>query len=246
MLLEVLQAAQHSAAAPHHSAHHGTLHWLASFGAVGMFVVAAIDTSFIPLPIPACTDLLLLLLVASHPSTWLLYVFITLAGSLVGSYTSHQVGAKGGHAILERFVPKKYLGPITKYVDSHAFWSVSLAALLPPPMPMTPVALAAGALKVPRLKFILAFGSFRFLQYLAVGWLAHKYSRQMMHWWHRYFGAAWEPIVWTMVGITALGIAYGVWKVLKMRKEGKLPQSTARKSHAAKTSTTRTKKAHAS
>ena len=53
------QAAKSAKAA--HSAH--GLHWLMGFGTMGLFVVSAIDSSIIPLPVPGSTDLLLILLV---------------------------------------------------------------------------------------------------------------------------------------------------------------------------------------
>ena len=223
MMLDVLQQAAHSAAqhhAQHAGAHQGgTLRWMAHFGMPGMFIVAALDTSLVPIPIPACTDLLLLLLVAAHPDTWLVYVFITIAAALIGSYSSYRLGKKGGEQILDRWVPKRYLRPITRHVEKNGFWSVAVAALLPPPMPMTPVAIAAGALKVPTKTFFISFGCFRFLQYLAVGWLAHIYGRKLMHWWRQYVGDAWTPIVWTLVILLVLGIAFGAWKVWRMQKQ---------------------------
>lgn len=211
MMLEAArQAAQHGG--------HGSLRWLAGFGPPGLFVVAAMDTSLLPIPIPACTDLLLLLLVAGRPDWWLLYVFITIAAALIGSYTSFRIGEKGGEAILDRYVPEKYLQPIRRRVEESGFWSVAIAALLPPPMPMTPVAIAAGALKVPVKTFLIAFGCFRFLQYLAVAWLAHTYGRKVLQWWHEYVGDAWEPIVWTLVALLVAGIALGAWKFWRTQK----------------------------
>jgi membrane protein YqaA with SNARE-associated domain len=223
---QAARATAHHPAA--HQAAHGTLRWLARFGIPGLFVVAALDTSVCPIPIPACTDLLLLLLVAGHPDTWLVYVLVTIAAAMLGSYTSYRIGKKGGEEILDRWVPKRFLHPIRRQVEKNGFWSVAVSALLPPPMPMTPVAIAAGALKVPTRTFLIAFGCFRFLQYLAVGWLAHIYGRRLMHWWRQYAGEAWTPIVWTLVVILVLGIAFGAWKMWQIQKrapQGKKPLS---------------------
>lgn len=221
LLWQAAQTAHHHAqhAAAHAQSHGGTLRWLARFGIPGLFVVAALDTSIFPIPIPACTDLLLLLLVAGHPDTWLLYVFITIAAAMLGSYVAYRIGKKGGEAILDRWVPKRILRPVRKQVEKNGFWSVAVAALLPPPMPMTPVAIAAGALKVPTKTFVIAFGCFRFLQYLAVGWLAHIYGRHLMRWWREYAGNAWEPILWTFVGILVAGIAFGAWQLWRIQKQ---------------------------
>jgi hypothetical protein len=59
-----------------HSAH--GLHWLMSFGTLGLFVVSVIDSSIIPLPVPGSTDLLLILLVVHHANPVLAAVAATV------------------------------------------------------------------------------------------------------------------------------------------------------------------------
>src|ERR1700733_8077764 len=89
------------------------LRWLVSLGGLGLFGVAIIDSSVIPLPLPGSTDLLLLLLTAHRRTTAVLAVwlaFCAFAGSMIGGYLTWGVGRKGGKAALGRYVPKRFLG----------------------------------------------------------------------------------------------------------------------------------------
>ena len=69
-------------------------HWLTHLGALGLFAVAVVDSSVIPLPLPGSTDLLLLWLVAHRGNQWLL-ASMAISGSLLGGYTTWNVGRRG-------------------------------------------------------------------------------------------------------------------------------------------------------
>jgi hypothetical protein len=108
-------------------------HWLTHMGALGLFSVAVVDSSPIPLPLPGSTDLLLLLLVA-HGGDPLLLGPMAIAGSILGGYTTWQVGRRGGEAALRRYVPVRLLVRVVGWVDRHRILAVFLPALLPPPI----------------------------------------------------------------------------------------------------------------
>ena len=52
-------------------------------------------------------------------------------------------------------------------METHAILAVALPAVLPPPMPLSPFVLAAGALKMSRNKFLITFTVSRFLRHAA-------------------------------------------------------------------------------
>ena len=52
--------------------------YLITFGAFGLFMVALLDSTFVPLP--SSCDALLLLLSTTYPSWMLLYVFMATSG----------------------------------------------------------------------------------------------------------------------------------------------------------------------
>jgi membrane protein YqaA with SNARE-associated domain len=169
----------------------------------------------IPLPLPGSTDLLLLLLTAHRGTTpvsaaWL--AACALAGSLIGGYLCWSAGRKGGEVTLERYVPKRFLGRVIGWVEQHGAWSVGVAAILPPPIPLTPFILAAGALKVQRGRFLAFYGIARTLRYGFLAWLGIIYGRYVVRLWEKELSGWSTIILWAYAGLVAAGIAYGVWK----------------------------------
>src|SRR5271169_1948555 len=111
--------------------------WLTHLGGLGLFFVAIVDSSPIPLPIPGSTDLLLLLLV-SHRGNPFLLAACAIAGSAIGGYITWSTGKKGGEALIQRSVPARLRKPVERWTNEHSILSVMLPALLPPPIPLTP------------------------------------------------------------------------------------------------------------
>ena len=111
--------------------HHSLMpHWLTHLGALGLFSVAIVDSSPIPLPLPGSTDLLLLWLVAYGGDPWLLAA-LAIAGSLVGGYSTWHLGRRGGEAALRRYVPARLLGRVVGWVERHRILAVFLPAVAP-------------------------------------------------------------------------------------------------------------------
>jgi membrane protein YqaA with SNARE-associated domain len=192
--------------------HHRLLpRWAIHLGMPGLFLVSALDSSLIPLPIPGTTDLLLLWLVSHNGNPWEL-ASVAVAGSLVGGYTSWQLGRKGGEMALRRWVPARILDRIVRWVRQHPILAVFLPAILPPPIPLSPFLLASGALGVKRTHFLLSFGSARTIRYALVAWLAEVYGRRVVRLWSGELEKWSTPLLWifavTMVG----GVAYGIFK----------------------------------
>jgi membrane protein YqaA with SNARE-associated domain len=192
-------------------------HWLTHLGALGLFSIAVVDSSVIPLPIPGSTDLLLLWLVAHRGDPWLL-VPLAVAGSILGGYTTWHIGRRGGEAALRHYVPARLLGRIVGWVERHRILAVFLPALLPPPIPLLPFALASGALGVSRTRFLVVFGAARSLRYSFVAWLGVVYGRSVV----RLFSGAlqkWStPLLCVFLGLLAACVCYWIWKIRGLRK----------------------------
>jgi membrane protein YqaA with SNARE-associated domain len=149
---------------------------------------------------------LLLLVLSSHtPDKWLLFAIVAIAGAMVGAYLSYDLAAKGGEALLHRYVPEKYTERVTRWVKENPVLSIGLPALLPPPIPLTPFVIAAGALRMPKKKFLVTFAIFRSARYLAEAWLAQYYGKHLIRLWKRYFGESMAPVIWTFVVLITLG-----------------------------------------
>jgi membrane protein YqaA with SNARE-associated domain len=206
-------AAKHAARQAYHSL---LPHWLTQLGGLGLFAVAIFDSSPIPLPIPGSTDLLLLLLVSHHGNPFLLAA-CAIAGSAIGGYVTWSTGKKGGEALLERSVPARFRKRIEQWTNQHSLLSVMLPALLPPPIPLTPFLLAAGALGVSQRRFLVAYNAARVVRYSLVSWAGVVYGRSVVHWWTNTL-AGWSGVIgWTFAVALLAAIAVGIWRYRRQR-----------------------------
>ncbi len=208
------------AAAPAHAAHahNGFIHFFRHLGVIGLLPISAVDSSFVPLPIPGVTDILLIVFAAAHSNIFLLVALATI-GSAIGGLFSHAIGQAGGMAFLEKHVPKRILGRMTSWMEDHAILSVSLPALLPPPMPLAPFVLAAGAVHMSRKKFMWAFTISRFIRHCIAAWIGIRYGHAFLRLWS-HFSDKWAAtiliIIWTSI---LLSLAYAVWKLIRTSRD---------------------------
>ena len=186
-------------------------------GALGLFSVAVIDSSVIPLPLPGSTDLLLLWLVAHGGNPWL-SALCAIAGSVFGGYTTWHIGRVSGEAALRSYVPARLLSRIVRWVERHPILSVFLPAVLPPPIPLLPFALASGALGVSRKRFLVIFGVARCLRYSFIAWLGVIYGRRIVGLWSESLQKWSSLLLCVFVALLAAGICFGIIKIRGMRK----------------------------
>jgi membrane protein YqaA with SNARE-associated domain len=186
-------------------------HWLIHLGAIGVFAVSVIDSSIIPLPLPGSTDLLVLLLAANQGNPWLLAA-AAIFGSLIGGYLTWSAGKKGGETMLQRYVPRRFLAPITRWMKRNGVVTVSIASILPPPIPLMPFLLSAGALGVSRQRFLVSFGISRSARYCLIVWLGVTYGGRVIRAWGHYLAGWSEVIIWIFLGLLIAAVIFGVWK----------------------------------
>jgi membrane protein YqaA with SNARE-associated domain len=216
--------------APGAPLHHTVVpRWLTHLGPLGLLLVAVVDSSPVPLPIPGSTDLLLLWLVAHNGEAWLL-VLSAIVGSLAGGYITWHIGRKGGEAALPRYVPARLLKRVIAWVEHHPVLSVFLPAILPPPIPLSPFVLASGALGVSRNRFLLVFGTARVLRYTFVAWLAVKYGRHVVRMWSSTLQVWSAPLLWVYGVLVVGGVCFGIWKVRSAKSPRRGEQRVASQS----------------
>jgi len=213
-------------------AHHRLIPvWILHFGIVGVFAVAFLDAAPIPLPIPGSTDILILVLGAHGENPWLLAP-IAIVGSLIGAWTTWKAGKKGGEAMLERYISKGLASRIKHWVKNHGILSVCLAALLPPPIPLLPFLLAAGAFGVTRRQLFISVGIARTLRYGAESALSLIYGHRMIRWFDHYLAGWSSVILYTFLGLLVAAIVFGIWKYRRDQRSARIPSREAR-AHAA-------------
>jgi len=215
-----------SAAEPHHS----LMHFFFHLGLIGLFLVSIVDSSFVPLPLPGVTDIMLVLYAAAHTNPILL-VAIATTGSAIGGLLSHAAGQAGGMKFLEKHVPAYILSRVTHWMEHHAILSVSLPAILPPPMPLSPFVLAAGAVKMSRKTFMWAFTLSRLLRHAIAVWLGIRYGHAVLRLWDS-FNAKWATtILIALWSVILIFTAIAIWKLYRTSREFNL--TPRKRSHTA-------------
>jgi membrane protein YqaA with SNARE-associated domain len=212
--VKYLAALAPQAAAVHRPGRSLFVHMLLGFGLFGVFLVSIVDSSFVPLPLPGVTDIMIIILAAQHESAILLILLAT-AGSALGGYFSHLVGQRGGMAFLEKRIPPRIFKRVREWMESYAILSVALPAILPPPMPLSPFVLAAGALKMSRKKFMIAFTVSRALRHTIAAWLGIHYGRHILRIWNglsEKYATTVLIVIW--VGIV-ISCAFAFWQLYK-------------------------------
>ncbi len=188
------------------------LGWLASLGAVGLIVVGIVDQSFVP--IPGGIDMLLIVLAAGHRERWFIYWIFAVGGALLGAYFTYILSKKGGKKALEARLPRRRVAQVERAFKQRGFVALFIAGLLPPPLPMVPFIVGAGALQYPTRRFLLAVGASRVLRYALVAWLAHIYGRGIM----RVFTAHKLAII-VSFAVFSIGAAVTGWLYTRYQKK---------------------------
>jgi membrane protein YqaA with SNARE-associated domain len=130
------------------------LRFFLRLGILGLFLLSALDSSFLVLPFG--NDLLLIALVSSGRGSliWIPYVLVSALGSVVGVFVIDVLMRKAGEKGLERFVSETKVEKLKQKIENKAFVTVFVTTLLPPPFPFTPVIMTASALQTPRGKLL--------------------------------------------------------------------------------------------
>jgi len=184
-----------------------------AFGAPGLFLVAFLDSTFLPLP--GATDFLLIVMVTRHKDFVLLYVLAAITGSLAGCLVMYEVGKKGG----EKFLKKRFTGDkierATATLQRHGLIAVLVPSLLPPPSPFKIFVLLAGVVGISTTRFASAVAIGRGIRYSALGFLAVRYGTSASAYVAEH-GTAASLVV---VGVLGAGFAaYMVWATVRGRK----------------------------
>lgn len=159
------------------------LHWLRQLGGPGLILLGIVDSSVVP--VPGSLDALTIVLAASERDWWPYYAAMATAGALVGGYLTYRLAQQEGKDKLEKRLPRDKMQKVERTFRKWGFGAVVTAALLPPPAPMVPFLLTAGAAQYPRKKFISALAIGRSIRYFVLAFLASIYGgvilRMMSH-----------------------------------------------------------------
>jgi len=149
--------------------------YLITFGAFGLFIVALLDSTFVPLP--SSVDALMLLLSATYPNWMLLYAFMATSGSALGCLILYLISRRAGARALNRFSEKKQ-ARVKNLIERFDIMAVLVATLLPPPFPFKLFVVSAGVFRFSLVRFMLAIVVGRGFRFLLEGYFAVRYGAE--------------------------------------------------------------------
>lgn len=183
--------------------------YLITFGAFGLFAVALLDSTFVPLP--SSCDALMLLLSTTYPSWMLLYAFMATAGSALGCLILYLISRRAGARALNRFSETKQRR-VKLWIERYDMFAVLGATLLPPPFPFKLFVVSAGVFRFSLLRFMLAIIVGRAFRFLLEGYFAVRYGVQAKEILAKYY---------PWIGI---GLVVGIIVFVVLRQKFKRPE----------------------
>jgi membrane protein YqaA with SNARE-associated domain len=177
---------------------------LAPLGPWGMLAFAAVDGSFLGLPL----DAIFVGYVYHDRSRFWLYVLLGAAGSALGSIVLYVIGYTGGEMLLRKRLSPERFGKIHASFDKHEFWALMFPAMLPPPAPFKIVVLAAAAFEMRFTHFLLAIFAGRFVRFLIEALLTLEFGPQIVG----LVGSLFKHhLKWILVGLALLAVVWLIW-----------------------------------
>jgi membrane protein YqaA with SNARE-associated domain len=198
-----------------------TLNWIRRLGGPGLVLLGLADNSVVPLP--GSMDVLTIWLAARHRPWWPYYAAMATVGALIGGYITYGLARKGGKEALEAKLSKDKVEKIYARFERWGFGAVAIPALLPPPFPIVPFLLAAGALQYPRRRFLAALALGRGVRFTLVAGMGALYGRHIVAFFSKYY----KPALMTLIGLAIIGGIVAWLEYLRVKKRT-LPHPTAR------------------
>ena len=184
-----------------------------ALGGPGLFLVAFLDSTFLPLP--GITDILLVVMVTRREAAMPYYVLLTVAGSVAGCLVMHAIGRKGGDALVRKRFAGERVERAMALLQRHGLMAVLIPSLLPPPAPFKLFVLLAGVAGISAGRFAMAIAIGRSVRYFALGFLAVKFGARATTY-VRENGAVASLIV---AGVLAAAFALGLlWRKARAGK----------------------------
>ena len=186
--------------------------WLLHLRGLGQIIVGIADNSVIPLP--GSTDVFTIWLAASRRNLWFYYAIMATLGSLIGGYLTYYLARRSGKEAIERKLRKNRAQKLYRQFERWGIGAVAIPALLPPPFPIVPSLIAAGALQFPPRKFLAALAIGRGIRFTIIAGLGAMYGDAIVTFFSRYY----KPTMFILIGLALLGSIAAVIGYYKQRK----------------------------
>jgi membrane protein YqaA with SNARE-associated domain len=193
--------------------------WVIRLGGPGLLLLGIADNSVVPLT--GSMDVLTLWLAAAHRSHWPYYAAMATIGAVAGGYITYALGRKGGKEAIERKLNKDKAKKLFHRFERWGFGTMAISALLPPPFPLVPVLLAAGALQYPPKKLVAALTLGRSIRYCLVAGLGSLYAKPITSFFNHYY----KPTALVLAALAGIGSFFAMLEYLRVRKRKRDGQS---------------------
>lgn len=185
--------------------------WFRHLGGVGQVLLGLADNSIIPLP--GSVDVLTIFLAAKHPELWPYYAAMATIGAVIGGYITYGLARAGGKKAFEHKLGKRRADKVYAKFERWGFGAVAVPAILPPPFPIVPFLIAAGAMQYSRRKFVGALALGRGLRFTIVAGLGALYGRHIVVFFTRYY----KPALTILIGLSLTGALISLIGYLRHR-----------------------------
>lgn len=178
--------------------------WLLHLGGIGLIPLGLLDNSVVP--IPGSMDVAVILLSANAKHLWFYYAAMATLGSVLGGFVTYRIARKGGQQALTKRFPKQKVEKVLKTFERWGFAAIVVPALLPPPLPLVPFLIAAGAMQYSMTKFLVALTAGRLIRYTILAFLGAMDGRQILSLFSRHAFAT--ILIALAIGIAVVTIVY--------------------------------------
>lgn len=183
-------------------------HVLAPLGPWGMLAFAAVDGSFLGMPL----DAIFVGYVYHDRARFLLYVLLGSVGSALGSIVWYVVGYAGGEVLLRKRLTPARFAKIHASFEKHEFWALMFPAMLPPPCPFKIFVLAAAGFEMNFAHFLLAILAGRFVRFFIEALLTLWFGPQVVTLTGNLFA---HHFVAVLLGVGTVLAAWLLWRRAK-------------------------------
>jgi len=187
------------------------MRWVARLGGPGLILLGLADNSIIPLP--GSMDVLTIWLAAHHRTYWWYYAIVATCGAVLGGYLTYGLAKKGGKEAFEKKLSKSKAEQVYRRFERWGFWAVTVPAMLPPPFPIVPFLLAAGALQYSPKKFLASLALGRGIRFFVIAGLGVIYGRQIVKFFERYY----TPALITLISFSIIAGIVALVQYKRMR-----------------------------
>ena len=180
-------------------------HW----GGIGLLALGLLGSV---LPLPGGIEIATVVLAARHRDLWWYYGMMATVGSCLSGVIYYYFGWSGGPPLLAKRISARQAAVWTERLKTWGFGVVVLSGLIPPPIPTSPMLIAAGVVRYPRDRFAGALVIGRGLRFMLLALAGHIYRRRAVTMVNR--------MILPMVIVTLVGLAlYGILMWYKLRQQ---------------------------